>query len=338
MSRVASRLHPSGAPATLRAIMTDNIPFLSAARVDALLDYPGLVNALRAAFAGHWTVPIRHHHGIEMPDGEADQTLLLMPAWEAGKSIGIKIVTITPGNGARNLPAVQGLYLLLDGLTGEPRALIDGKALTVRRTAAASALAASYCAKPDAAVHLMVGAGALSRPLIEAHRATRPITRSLLWARDAKKAAAQAAEITAATGIKVEVAADLETAVKSADIISTGTLSHDPLVEGAWLKPGQHLDLVGAFLPEMRESDDDAVKRSRVFVDTRGGALKEAGDIVLAIKSGVLTPEKIVADLHDLARGTQKGRQAADEITLFKSVGTALEDLAAARLLMERAG
>lgn len=334
----ASHLHPPDGPATLRAIMTDNIPFLPAARVDALLDYPGLVNALRAAFAGNWTVPIRHHHGIEMPEGEGDQTLLLMPAWEAGKSVGIKIVTITPGNGARNLPAVQGLYLLLDGLTGEPRALIDGKALTVRRTAAASALAASYCAKADAATHLMVGAGALSRPLIEAHRAVRPITRSLLWARDPKKAAIQAAEITAATGIKVEVTGDLEVAVKSADIISTGTLSHDPLVKGAWLKPGQHLDLVGAFLPEMRESDDEAVRRSRVFVDTRGGALKEAGDIVLAIKSGALTPEKIVADLHDLARGTAKGRQSADEITLFKSVGTALEDLAAARLLIEKAG
>ena len=316
--------------------MAENIPFLPAARVDALLDYPGLVNALKDAFAGNWTVPIRHHHGIEMPAGEADQTLLLMPAWEAGKSVGIKIVTITPGNGARNLPAVQGLYLLLDGVTGEPRALIDGKALTVRRTAAASALAASYCAKPDAATHLMIGAGALSRPLIEAHRAVRPITRSLLWARDTAKAEEKARELSAA-GIKVEVARDLKAAVSQADIISTGTLSYEPLVQGAWLKPGQHVDLVGAFLPDMRESDDEAVRRATVFVDTRGGALKEAGDIVLAIKSGALKPDGIAADLHDLARKTHAGRKSADEITLFKSVGTALEDLAAARLLMERA-
>jgi alanine dehydrogenase len=317
--------------------MTDNIPFLPAGRVDALLDYPGLVDALRQAFAGNWTVPIRHHHGIPMPEGESAQTLLLMPAWEAGHSIGIKIVTITPGNGARHLPAVQGLYLLLDGLTGEPKALIDGKALTVRRTAAASALAAGYCARADAKTHLMIGAGALSRPLIEAHRATRPITRSLLWARDIRKAEAQAASLAAA-GISVEVAPDLETAVKAADIISTGTLSREPLVKGAWLRPGQHLDLVGAFLPDMRESDDDAVRRATVFVDTREGALKEAGDIVCAIKSGALTPERIAADLHNLARGQHKGRQSAEEITLFKSVGTALEDLAAARLLMERAG
>lgn len=335
-------LRRPGPIATLRAIMTDNIPFLAAARVDALLDYPGLVNALRDAFAGDWTVPVRHHHGIAMPaaDGrppEPDQTLLLMPAWEAGKSIGIKIVTITPGNGARNLPAVQGLYLLLDGLTGEPKALIDGKALTVRRTAAASALAASYCAREDAAIHLMVGCGALSRPLIEAHRAVRPITRTLLWARDVKKAQAKAQDLAAA-GITVEVVPELEAAVRAADIISTGTLSHDPLVMGAWLRPGQHLDLVGAFLPEMRESDDAAVARSAVFVDTREGALKEAGDIVLAIKSGVLKAGDIKGDLFDLARGKVPGRTAPDQVTLFKSVGTALEDLAAARLLMQRAG
>lgn len=317
--------------------MTDNIPFLPAPRVDALLDYPGLVDALRAAFAGHWTVPVRHHHSIPMPGNEGDQTLLLMPAWDAGKAVGIKVVTVTPGNGARNLPAVQGLYLLLDGLTGEPKALIDGKALTVRRTAAASALAASYCARPDARTHLMIGAGALSRPLIEAHRAVRPITRTLLWARDVKKAQAQAASLATA-GITVEVAPDLEAAVKAADIISTGTLSHEPLVKGAWLKPGQHLDLVGAFTPEMRESDDEAVRRATIFVDTREGALKEAGDIVLAVKSGALAPERIAADLHNLARGQHQGRQSADEITLFKSVGTALEDLAAARLLIARAG
>ncbi len=316
--------------------MTDQIPYLSAETIARHLDYKSLVGALRDAFAGDWTVPVRHHHGIPVP-GEADQTLLLMPAWDAGKSVGIKIVTITPGNGGRNLPAVQGIYLLLDGVTGAPRALMDGKSLTVRRTAAASALAASYAARKDAATHLMIGAGALSQPLIEAHRAVRPITRSLIWARDFAKAEAQVRALATA-GIEVEAVHDLEAAVKRADIISTGTLSSEPLVKGAWLKPGQHLDLVGAFLPEMRESDDEAVRRASVFVDTREGALKEAGDIVQAIKSGVLTPDRISADLFDLARGSHKGRKSEDEITLFKSVGTAIEDLAAARLLMERVG
>ena len=176
----------------------------------------------------------------------------------------------------------------------------------------------------------MVGAGALSQPLIEAHRAVRPITKSLLWARDFAKAQAAVAEMAKA-GIEVEAVKDLETAVRSADIISTGTLSREPLVKGAWLKPGAHLDLVGAFLPEMRESDDEAVRKATVFVDTREGALKEAGDIVLAIKSGALAADRIAADLFDLARGKHAGRKSDDEITLFKSVGTALEDLAAAR-------
>lgn len=317
--------------------MTDQIPFLSPETIARHLDYKSLVGALRDAFAGDWTVPVRHHHGIPMPNGEPDQTLLLMPAWEAGKSVGIKIVTITPGNGARHLPAVQGLYLLLDGLTGVPRALMDGKSLTVRRTAAASALAASYAARKDAGIHLMIGAGALSQPLIEAHRAARPITKSLLWARDFAKAEMQVKKLAGA-GIEVEPVRDLEAAVRRADIISTGTLSYEPLVRGLWLRPGQHVDLVGAFLPEMRESDDEAVRRATVFVDTREGALKEAGDIVQAIKSGVLTAERISADLFDLARGRHKGRKSDNEITLFKSVGTAIEDLAAARLLMERVG
>ena len=127
-----------------------------------------------------------------------------------------------------------------------------------------------------------------------------------------------------------------QNAVRAADIVSTGTLSREPLVRGAWLKPGTHLDLVGAFLPDMRESDDEAVRKATVFVDTREGALKEAGDIVQAIKSGALTESRIAADLFDLARGKHKGRKSDDEITLFKSVGTAIEDLAAARLLMER--
>ena len=314
--------------------MSEQIPYLSSDVINARLDYHSLVDALRSAFASNWTVPVRHHHGIPVP-GEEAQTLLLMPAWDAGKSVGIKIVTITPGNGGRDLPAVQGIYLLLDGLTGAPKALMDGKCLTVRRTAAASALAASYAARKDAETHLMVGAGALAQPLIEAHCAVRPITTSLLWARDFAKAQAAVAEMAKA-GLRVEAVRDLETATRQADIVSTGTLSRTPLIKGAWLKPGTHLDLVGAFLPEMRESDDEAVRKATIFVDTRDGALKEAGDIVQAIKSGALDEAHIAADLFDLARGSHNGRTSHDEITLFKSVGTAIEDLAAAKLLMDR--
>src|SRR5262245_54410159 len=196
-----------GAASYGRATMTQ-VPYLSAADLERLLDYPSLVDSLAKGFAADWTVPVRHHYSIPMP-GEPEQTLLLMPAWDAGQAIGMKLATITPGNGPRGLPAVNAVYLLVDGPTGQPRALIDGATLTVRRTAAASALAARYLARADAARMLMVGAGALSRPLIEAHCSQRPIKRVELWAREAEKRGAKVKEL-AALGLPVEPAEDLE--------------------------------------------------------------------------------------------------------------------------------
>lgn len=313
--------------------MTD-VPYVSAAELERLLDYPSLVDALAAGFAADWTVPVRHHYSIPMP-GEPEQTLLLMPAWEAGQAIGMKLATITPGNGPRGLPAVNAVYLLVDGPTGQPRALIEGATLTVRRTAAASALAARYLVRTDASRMLMVGAGAVSRPLVEAHCAVRSIKRVQLWARDAKKRDAKVKEL-ASLGLPVEPADNLEQSTREADLVSCATLSREPLIRGAWLKAGSHLDLVGAFTPEMRESDDGAVGRASLFCDTRAGALKEGGDLVIPLTAGLITEAAIKADLHDLTRGRHKGRVTADEITLFKSVGTAIEDFAAARLAMER--
>lgn len=312
------------------------IPYLDAAQLERLLDYPSLVDALAQGFAADWTVPVRHHYSIPIK-GEPDQTLLLMPAWDAGEAIGMKLATITPGNGARGLPAVNAVYLLVDGPTGQPRALMDGACLTVRRTAAASALAARYLARKDAAVMLMVGAGALSRPFIEAHLSQHPIKRVMLWARKEEQRAAKAREL-AALGLPVEPVADLEQAARAADLITCATLSTTPLIKGAWLKPGTHLDLVGAFTPEMRESDDEAVKRASLFCDTRAGALKEGGDLVIPLKAGLITEASVKADLAELARGRHQGRASDQEITLFKSVGTAVEDFAAARLAMAKIG
>jgi ornithine cyclodeaminase len=318
----------------VRRIMTD-VPYVSAAELERLLDYPSLVDALAEGFAADWTVPVRHHYSIPMPAGEAEQTLLLMPAWEAGQAIGMKLATITPGNGPRGLPAVNAVYLLVDGPTGQPRALIEGATLTMRRTAAASALAARYLVRTDASRMLMVGAGALSRPLIEAHCSQRSIKRVQLWAREAKKRDAKVKEL-AALGLPVEPADDLEQCAREADLISCATLSREPLIRGAWLKSGAHLDLVGAFTPEMRESDDGAIGRASLFCDTRAGALKEGGDLVIPLKAGLITEAAIKADLADLTRGRHKGRSTEDEVTLFKSVGTAIEDFAAARLAMQR--
>jgi len=313
--------------------MTD-VPYVSAAELERLLDYPSLVDALAAGFAADWTVPVRHHYSIPMPN-EPEQTLLLMPAWEAGQAIGMKLATITPGNGPRGLPAVNAVYLLVDGPTGQPRALIEGATLTVRRTAAASALAARYLVRTDASRMLMVGAGALSRPLIEAHCSQRSLKRVQLWARDSRKRDEKVKEL-AALGLPVEPSDDLERSAREADLISCATLSTEPLIRGAWLKSGAHLDLVGAFTPEMRESDDAAVGRASLFCDTRAGALKEGGDLVIPLKAGLITECAIKADLADLTRGKHRGRMSEDEVTLFKSVGTAIEDFAAARLAMER--
>jgi ornithine cyclodeaminase len=311
------------------------VTFVTAAEVEQQLDYPALIEALRQGFAEEWTVPLRHHYGIPMPQGEPEQTLLLMPAWDAGKAIGMKMVTVTPGNGARHLPAIQGIYLLLDGATGKPQALIDGPALTARRTAAASALAGDYLTRKDARRMLMVGAGALSVPLVEAHLAMRPIEVVEVWARDTAKAAAKVAEL-AKLGIAASVAASLEDSTRQADLISCATLSTTPLINGDWLKPGAHLDLVGAYTPQMRESDDRCIQRASIFVDTRAGASKEGGDIALPLKAGLITAESIKGDLFELCRQLSVGRRSADEITLFKSVGHALEDFAAARLVVQR--
>ena len=306
---------------------------LSAADVEGALDWDSLVERLRRAFRRGAEVPVRHHHEIANPGGP-EGTLLLMPAWQAGLHIGIKVVTIFPDNDAQGLPSVMGAYLLLDGKSGAPIALIDGPMLTVKRTAAASALASSYLSRPDCERFLMIGTGSLAPYLIMAHASVRPICNVLIWGRSPDKAARLAKRLDR-PDFRVAATDDLEAAVRGAHVISCATLSKDPLVQGDWLQPGQHLDLVGAFRPDMRESDDTAIRRSRVFVDTRDGALTEAGDIVQPIESGVLDPDDVAGDLFDLTRGERAGRRFYDQITLFKSVGTALEDLAAAELAAE---
>ena len=304
--------------------------------VDALLDDRALIEALRAMFVSGCALPDRHHHTIPAKKGEA-ATLLLMPAWRPGGPIGVKLVTVFPGNGALGLPAVMGNYLLLDGATGAPLALIDGQALTARRTAAASALAAGYLAAADASRLLMVGTGALAPHLIASHASVRAIERVDIWGRTPENAEALARSLDR-KGLAVRAVTDLAQAAREADIISCATLTKEPLIEGAWLRAGQHLDLVGGFTPEMREADDEAVRRATVFVDTIAGATKEAGDITQPLVSGALKENEIVGDLFALTRGECKGRTGAEEITLFKSVGTALEDLAAAQLVVEKLG
>ncbi|MEA3028171.1 MAG: hypothetical protein QOF91_3456 [Alphaproteobacteria bacterium] len=295
-----------------------------------MLRYDALIDALAEAFRSDITAPEKIAHFIPQPSG-GEAKVLLMPAWTASgeRFIGCKLVNLFPDNARRNKPAVLGTYVLMSGDTGETLAVMDGAALTAWRTACASALAARYLARDDASHLVMIGAGALAPHLIRAHRSVRPITRVTLWNRTHARAISTAFALTMA-GIEPVIADDLEEAVREADIVSCATLSPVPLIRGAWLKKGAHVDLVGAFSLKTREADDAAVRRARVYVDSRATAPKGSGDIAIPLRKKALTLKGIQGDLFELCRGKKKGRKRNDEITLFKSTGLALEDLATA--------
>ncbi|WP_166267000.1 ornithine cyclodeaminase family protein [Marinobacter caseinilyticus] len=299
---------------------------VSAQEVAASLPWSTLIARLANTFRDGVESPPRHHHTLHRPDGDA--TMLLMPAWEASGYIGMKMVNVFPQNADVGLPAISGVYLLSDGAHGQPLACIDGSELTRRRTAAASALAARTLARTDAGSLLVVGTGKLAPMLIEAHAAVRPITRVRVWGRNPDKAAALASAF--ADRFDCAAVTDLDAAVSEADIVSCATLSTTALVHGKALKPGTHLDLVGAFKPSMRETDAECFQHSEVFVDTYAGALGEGGDLLQAMEEGAFTRADIRADLAELIRGHHPGRSGPDAITVFKSVGASLEDLAAA--------
>jgi alanine dehydrogenase len=293
------------------------------ATVNELLDTPSLVAALHAAFRDGGVTPVRHHHSIPM--GARDgATLLLIPAWDTEvppRHIGVKTVTVHPEKPTRSPaephPSIQGVYLLLDGQTGAPQALIDGPALTARRTAAASALASRFLSRMDSQRLVMVGTGRVAPELIIAHCAERPISHVAVWGRDADKAEKLARRMSG-QGFGIEACGDLEAAIANADIVSCATTSRTPVFAGEWLSPGTHVDLVGGFRPDMREANDTA------------------GDIVQPLEAGLIAADDIVAELSELCRDEHIGRSSITEITMFKSVGKALEDLAAAELLIDR--
>lgn len=292
-----------------------------------------LIDRLERAFAVDSGTPVRQRHDLG-GDG-AGRSLLLMPGWRVNGAIGVKLVTVFADNALRSLPAVHACYVLFDANTGAPRAILDGNELTLRRTGAASALAAKYLAPPDASRLLMVGTGELAPHLILSHAQVRPLETVRIWGRRPEKAREVAAELGSDHGFAVEVCEDLESGVAWADIVSCATLSQTPLIEGRWLHSGQHLDLVGAFRPNMREADDRTIARAALYVDTRAGALSEAGELVQTLAAGVIEPTDIKGELAELVRGQVPGRTDPGAITLFKSVGTAIEDLAAAELAVE---
>ncbi len=311
--------------------------YFSAEEVRLHLDWSHIVEQLRVGFADSsaYTVPQRHHHALLDDSGER-ATLLLMPAWRLQSYIGVKVASVFPDNRLKNLPSVHGVYLLMDGDNGTPLAVFDGAEITARRTAAASVLAATYLARPDASTLLLVGAGVVSENLAHAYSSQFSISRILVW-NHRQKGALQLAEKLRKSNLPAESVENLEGAVGAADIITCATLSKEPLVLGDWLQPGVHLDLVGGYTPAMRETDDMAVQRASIFVDSFEAGLVEPGDIVSPLESGVISIEDIKGDLFTLTQNKIVGRSSDKEITLFKSVGHGLEDILAASAVYEAA-
>ena len=291
------------------------------------LGFAPLIEALRQMFTEGCEVPLRHTHSV----GEG--TLLLMPAWRAGQRLGLKTVTIFPGNSALGQPGLHSIYLLFDAATGVPLALLDGDQLTSRRTAAASALAASFLARADANRLLIVGTGRVASLIAEAMQVVRPLTEVVVWNHRAPAAEALAGRLRE-QGFQARSSTDLAAAVAAADIVSCATLSTAALIHGEWLRPGTHLDLIGSFTPAMCEADAACFQRSRVYVDTLE-ALEKSGDVLRAVEAGAFQPDQLAGTLAELCRGTRPGRGSAAQITLFKAVGSALEDLAAAERVFE---
>ncbi|WBX74061.1 ornithine cyclodeaminase family protein [Tenacibaculum pacificus] len=295
-----------------------------------------LISELKSSFSSQDTiVPMRHHHDFANPEVNADSTLLLMPAWTPSKTAGVKIVTVSPENSQFDLPSINGTYIYLDAVKGTIKAILEAKSLTVKRTAAASALASSFLSIENASSLLMIGTGALSVNLIKAHASVRPIKNVFIWGRNFSKAQA-ICETLKDEDFTITAIENIEEKISDVDIISCATLSKNPLVFGKYLKAGQHVDLVGAYKKGMREADDETITKGAVYVDTYQGGLKESGDILIPLQTGVLKEEDINADLFELSSSKKTGRKTDEEITVFKSVGHALEDLAAANYFYKK--
>lgn len=310
--------------------------YLDENSVDRLLDYPGLVDALQTAHAGHG-MPDTGALVMDSP-GSGDDKFVSLLAWAPGDMIAAKLVGVFPGNTqlCPPQPSVQGIVALFDGKTGAPLLICDGGSLTRRKTAADSALGAKLLSRVDAQVLLVVGAGALAPHIVEAYVAVRPsLKRIIIWNRTHSRAVTLASTLKH-VGVSIEAEPDLNQALAVADIVSCVTMSSVPLVRGALLRPGTHVDLIGAYAPDMREADDEVVKRAQIFVDTRTGC-ERSGEIAQPIAAGLITSSSVLADLFDLCSGRHPGRRHPDEITMFKNVGGAHLDMYTARYLMERA-
>lgn len=298
------------------------VPYLRAPDVEHRLDWVAMVDALAEGHRG--ARPAITDQALSRgPD-----TLLSRAAWIDGMGAAVKTVTVLPGNPASGLPSVHGAMLLFDDATGAVTAVIDSALVTKWKTAADSLLGARLLARPHARRLLILGAGAVAEALIAAYGAVFPGIAVSVWNRSAERADALAARHG------IEVARDLATAVGAADIIATATMSQVPVLLGDWLRPGQHVDLIGAFKADMREADDAALRRSRLFVDSFETTLEHIGELKDPLARGVIARADVLGDLYDLVAG-RTGRRSDAEITLFKNGGGAHLDLMTGRVILE---
>lgn len=298
--------------------------------INEILQYRELIFSLKDAFISNFTMPLRHHHFYKNKDG-TENTLILMPSWNE-RYLGVKQVIVTPHNATKGLPTIHAIYTLYDSLSGIPLVQMDAGSLTSWRTACTSALAASFLARKDARHLLIVGSGKVAEHLVQAHSAVRDYHKIQLWARNKAKAALLVCELNK-LGYPVEQVFDLSKAVTLADVISCATLTEQPIIKGEWIKEGTHLDMIGSHTPRTREADDDVIRQSHIYVDSRDGALYETGELAIPISQGILDPKAVKGDIVELCKGEIKGRKTDTETTLFKSAGLAIEDLAAALLV-----
>jgi alanine dehydrogenase len=300
---------------------------IDAERLRALTPWPKLIDALQSAFREPCEVPERLHFDIG-----GVGSLIIMPAWERNGFLGVKVVQVFPDNSRMGRPTVHGMYMLASAGNGEVLSLIDAQELTARRTAATSALASRFLSRASSRCLLVMGTGRLAAEVIPAHAAVRPIEHVLIWGRNRERASSLADRINETLGLHAEPADSLERAISQADIISTVTAALDPILPGRSLRPGTHIDLIGGYTPLMREADDDVIRSAEVYVDMVSSAVKEAGDIANPLERGIINKSAIRGDLFDLCTGRAPKRSSDKDITVFKSVGLALEDLAAAAL------
>ncbi len=290
--------------------------------MNELIDYGELIDELGKGFQSNdIVVPLRNHYSLSGSD-----ILLTMPAWKEDGATGVKLVTVVPDNPSKDIPSINGLYIHFSKTSRIPQCILDAKALTNKRTAAASALASSYLSRKNSKKLLLIGTGALAPDLIRAHCSVRAIETVYVWGRNFEKACLIANQFSTEK-ITVEPILDLDDIIPQVDIISAATMARDPLIKGNLVSEGTHIDLVGSYKPDMREADDDLISRSEIYVDILEGATKESGDIVIPLNRGLIKMQDIRGDLYHLCSTSEMKRTSDQSITFFKSVGYALEDL-----------